>query len=133
MAALEPPTQGTYVVYLDIVVKYVHTNANPSDVLTKSLNSQMHNKHVVALMGEAHKKRSDITRAKPVRKMRQRTFDIESAYLKGKFDGEHVYARPPPGKARRFVHGIRGIPIVWKLLVPLYGEADAGVYGTAPL
>lgn len=55
--------------------------------------------------------------------MRQRTFDIESAYLKGKFKGEEVYAHLPPGKARRFVHGV---PIVWKLLVPLYGEDDAG-------
>ena len=32
------------------------------------------------------------------------------------------YARPPPGY-RTF---IRGVPVVWKLRVPLYGEADAG-------
>ena len=32
------------------------------------------------------------------------------------------YARPPPGY-RTYV---RGIPVVWMLKVPLYGEADAG-------
>ena len=54
---------------------------------------------------------------------RQRTFDVEAAYLKGKFTETEVhYARPPPGY-RTF---IRDVPVVWKLRVPLYGEADAG-------
>ena len=33
-----------------------------------------------------------------------------------------MYARPPRG-ARHYVDGV---PVVWKLRVPLYGEADAG-------
>ena len=37
-------------------------------------------------------------------------------------DGEVHYARPPPG-FRTFV---RGVPVVWRLKSPLYGEADAG-------
>lgn len=36
---------------------------------------------------------------------------------------EMVYARPPPGEAQRFINGV---PIAWRLLVPLYGEGDAG-------
>ena len=56
--------------------------------------------------------------------MRQRTFDVEAAYLKGKFEeNEVLYARPPVGPWRNF---IRGVPVVWRLKVPLYGEADAG-------
>ena len=62
---------------------------------------------------------------------RRRQFDVEGAYLKGKFeDGEVVYARPPPNfpdggsRYRRFDE--RGVPLVWRLKVPLYGEADAG-------
>ena len=48
---------------------------------------------------------------------------MEAAYLKGKFlDGEVLYARPPP----RYRNHVQGIPVVWRLLVPLYGEADAG-------
>mmetsp|Transcript_11278 Transcript_11278/g.24646 ORF Transcript_11278/g.24646 Transcript_11278/m.24646 type:complete len:169 (+) Transcript_11278:560-1066(+) len=55
--------------------------------------------------------------------MRQRTFDVEVAYLKGEFKNHQVlYARPPRG-ARYFVCGV---PIVWRLRLPLYGEADAG-------
>ena len=54
---------------------------------------------------------------------RQRTFDVEAAYLKGKFEeGEILYARPPPG----YRSHVRGVPVVWRLKVPLYGEADAG-------
>ena len=34
-----------------------------------------------------------------------------------------LYARPPVGPWRSF---IRGVPVVWRLKVPLYGEADAG-------
>ena len=61
---------------------------------------------------------------------RRRQFDVEGAYLKGKFeDGEVVYARPPPDfpgghKYRHYTDA--GVPLVWKLKVPLYGEADAG-------
>ena len=34
-----------------------------------------------------------------------------------------MYARPPPGY-RSYVNG--DVPVVWRLRVPLYGEADAG-------
>ena len=55
---------------------------------------------------------------------RLRTWDVEAAYLKGKFpDGaETLYARPPPGY-RKYVEGV---PLIWVLKTPLYGEADAG-------
>jgi hypothetical protein len=65
-----------------------------------------------------------------INKSRVRRFDVEGAYLKGAFEDEEiVYARPPPGFAagsqyRRYDE--RAVPIVWKLKVPLYGEADAG-------
>ena len=50
--------------------------------------------------------------------------ETEAAYVKGTFaDNETLYARPPPGY-RTFVRG--DVPVVWKLCVPLYGEADAG-------
>ena len=55
--------------------------------------------------------------------IRQRTFDVEAAYLKGKFDNSEIlYARPPPG----YRSYDRDVMYVWRLLVPLYGEADAG-------
>ena len=61
---------------------------------------------------------------------RARQFDVEGAYLKGKFeDGEVVYARPPPnfpGGTKYRIYDDRGVPLVWRLKVPLYGEADAG-------
>ena len=55
---------------------------------------------------------------------RLRTWDVEAAYLKGKFpDGAAtLYARPPPGY-RKYVEGV---PLIWVLKTPLYGEADAG-------
>ena len=61
---------------------------------------------------------------------RCRQFDVEGAYLKGKFENEEViYARPPPnfpgGTVYRLVDE-REVPLVWRLKVPLYGEADAG-------
>ena len=45
----------------------------------------------------------------------------------GDFEGEVIYARPPlsgppPGKRPT----IRGVPVIWRLKAPLYGEADAG-------
>ena len=56
--------------------------------------------------------------------------DIKSAYLKGKFeDDEIVHVRPPPnapGQSNYRTFDERGVPIVLRLKVPLYGEVDAG-------
>eukprot|EP00965_Chrysotila_dentata_P117045 3868295-Pleurochrysis_carterae.AAC.1 len=54
-----------------------------------------------------------------------RQFDVEAAYLQGEFEGDDakVHVRPPPGEQ---TYDTRGVPIVWLLLKPLYGEADAG-------
>ena len=61
---------------------------------------------------------------------RCRQFDVEGAYLKGKFEnGEVIYARPPPNFPGGTVYRLydeREVPLVWRLKVPLYGEADAG-------
>eukprot|EP00965_Chrysotila_dentata_P068581 2266682-Pleurochrysis_carterae.AAC.1 len=56
---------------------------------------------------------------------RVRQFDVEAAYLQGEFDGDDakVHVRPPPGEQS---YDTRGVPIVWLLLKPLYGEVDAG-------
>ena len=44
--------------------------------------------------------------------------------MQGEYAEEtQVYARPPPGYRS---HDRRGVPIVWRLSAPLYGEADAG-------
>mgnify|MGYP001164178445 CR=1 FL=1 len=52
------------------------------------------------------------------------TFDVSGAYLQGIYEnGETVYARPPPGYR---THDTRGVPIIWRMLRPLYGQADAG-------
>ena len=60
-------------------------------------------------------------------KIRQRTFDVEAAYLKGKFESSEVlYTRPPPAPGTMSRSFVRGVPVVWRLKVPLYGEADAG-------
>ena len=75
--------------------------------------------HVQALMNSSC---APTVKCKP--RLRQRTFDVEGAYLKGKFeDGEVLYARPPISH-REYVEG--DVPVVWRLKVPLYGEADAG-------
>ena len=59
-----------------------------------------------------------------MRSRRCRSLDFEAAYLQGKFDdGEVVHVRPPPGRRK---HDQRGVPVIWRLLVPLYGESDAG-------
>eukprot|EP00965_Chrysotila_dentata_P005830 191930-Pleurochrysis_carterae.AAC.1 len=60
-----------------------------------------------------------------ITKRRVRQFDVEAAYLNGLFDGDDpiVHVRPPPNE-RQFDD--RGVPIVWRLIKPLYGEADAG-------
>eukprot|EP00965_Chrysotila_dentata_P223540 6193633-Pleurochrysis_carterae.AAC.1 len=57
--------------------------------------------------------------------IRVRQFDVEAAYIQGKFEGNDggVFVRPPPNE--RFFDD-REVPIVWKPLKPLYGEADAG-------
>ena len=54
---------------------------------------------------------------------RTRTADVEAAYLQGELEGNVIYARPPAGYR---THDRRGVPVVWKLTAPLYGEADAG-------
>eukprot|EP00965_Chrysotila_dentata_P081738 2698317-Pleurochrysis_carterae.AAC.1 len=57
--------------------------------------------------------------------LRVRQFNVETAYVQGKFEGDddEVYVRPSPNE--RFFDD-RGMPIVWKPLKPLYREADAG-------
>eukprot|EP00965_Chrysotila_dentata_P105179 3473673-Pleurochrysis_carterae.AAC.1 len=62
--------------------------------------------------------------------LRVRQFDVEAAYLQGKFKGDDdvVYVRLPP---HEHFFDDRGMPIVWKLLKPLHGKADAGGSGTA--
>mmetsp|Transcript_9335 Transcript_9335/g.20359 ORF Transcript_9335/g.20359 Transcript_9335/m.20359 type:complete len:110 (-) Transcript_9335:278-607(-) len=59
-----------------------------------------------------------------------RQFDVEGAHLKGTFENEEVvYARPPPNFPGGSVYhhfDDRGIPLVWRLRVLSYGEADAG-------
>ena len=110
----------------DIVVRYRETSENPADVLTKPLDAATFNKHVATLMsntGAAPKADSQSKQAT----VRQQTFDVEAAYLKGEFDGEVLYARPPPtGPPPGRRPYIRGVPVVWRLRAPLYGEADAG-------
>eukprot|EP00964_Phaeocystis_antarctica_P136168 scaffold100592_cov36-Phaeocystis_antarctica.AAC.1 len=64
----------------------------------------------------AHPKPSDFG-------VRQRTFDVEAAYLKGEFNADEVHHARPPVGYRTFVCGV---PVVWRLRCPLYGEADAG-------
>jgi hypothetical protein len=57
--------------------------------------------------------------------MSHKAFDVSGAYLQGTpRDDEIAYARPPPGY-RSFDD--RGIPIVWRMKVPLYGQEDAGL------
>ena len=55
---------------------------------------------------------------------RQRTWDVEAAYLKGVFpkDSKPLLARPPPGN-RQYLNGVA---LIWVLKTPLYGEADTG-------
>ena len=52
-------------------------------------------------------------------------FDVTGAYLQGTpRESEVVFVRPPPGY-RTFDE--RGVPIVWRMAVPLYGQEDAGL------
>jgi len=54
-------------------------------------------------------------------------FDVTGggAYLQGRYrdDEDPVYARPPLGRRTK---DSRGVPIVWKMHRPLYGQGDAG-------
>ena len=107
-----------------IKVVYKPTADNHADVLTKSLPREVHDKHCDALMNRTWQSGAHGKPGQPTYTLRQRTFDVEAAYLKGKFEeNEVLYARPPVGPWRSF---IRGVPVVWRLKVPLYGEADAG-------
>ena len=96
-----------------------------ADAMTKPLPAATFERHSSAMFNMAIPSE---TSTSPVRynrtpAIRQRTFDVEAAYLKGKFDeSEILYARPPPG----YRSYDRGVMYVWRLLVPLYGEADAG-------
>ena len=106
-----------------IVVKYCPTADNCADVLTKPLPPADFRRHAATLFNMTGRP-TDLTNATAVSKLRQRTFDVEAAYLKGVFEtNETLYARPPPGY-RSYVKG--NVPVVWKLNVPIYGEADAG-------
>jgi hypothetical protein len=70
---------------------------------------------------------------------RARQFDVEGAYLKGKFeDNEIGYAQPPPnspgGSQYRIFddRGETGVPLVWRLKVPLCtARPTLGAYGVA--
>ena len=102
----------------EIAVEYVNTADNPADLLTKPLDATTFQRHSDFLLGTAH---DAGTPAVP--EVRQQTFDVDAAYLKGEFEScQVVYARPPRG-ARHYVDGV---PVIWRLRVPLYGEADAG-------
>ena len=110
----------------EITVEYVPTADNPSDLLTKALDAPTFRRHSDTLFGVTRESvlvpvpPSPLPSPKP---LQQRTFDVEAAYLKGEFEGNTaIYGRPPRG-AR---HHVRGVPVVWRLCVPLYGEADAG-------
>ena len=101
----------------EIEVRYISTEDNCADALTKPLDVKTFNKHIGKLMN------LNVSRTNGTIDISHSTFDIEAAYLKGEFnDDEVVYARPPMG----YRHTIRGVPVVWRLKIPLYGEADAG-------
>ena len=104
----------------EIEVRYIDTKQNPADILTKPLDAATFERHVDTLLSDRIERFAPQPNATPTR---QRTFDVDAAYLKGEFEGDQIlYARPPRG-AR---HYIDGVPVVWRLRVPLYGEADAG-------
>jgi hypothetical protein len=68
---------------------------------------------------------------------RARQFDVEGAFLKGKFeDNEIVYARPPPnfpGGSQYRIFDDRGVPLVWRLNTrcPCTARPTPGASGTA--
>ena len=101
----------------EIEVRYVATADNIADALTKPLDTKTFMGHVTKLMNLSAERTSGSGG------ISHSTFDIEAAYLKGEFNADEVvYARPPVG----YRHTIRGVPVVWRLKIPLYGEADAG-------
>ena len=107
----------------EIEVRYCPTKDNVADALTKSLPPATHKAHAAAMLNQEQAERSEAERSNCTPTRQQRTFDVEAAYLKGKFeDGEVVHVRPPRG----YRSYIRGVPVVWRLKVPVYGEADAG-------
>ena len=100
----------------EIEVRYINSRDNCADALTKPLDAPTFARHCEKLMNLSATPSASTSFSHSV-------FDIEAAYLKGEFEsGEVVYARPPPG----WRHTIRGVPVVWRLKIPLYGEADAG-------
>ena len=108
-----------------IIVKYCPTDENVADAMTKPLPAATFERHSSAMfnMPISLDAPAPIARHRRAPAIRQRTFDVEAAYLKGKFDdSEILYARPPPG----YRSYDRDVMYVWRLLVPLYGEADAG-------
>ena len=53
-----------------------------------------------------------------------RSYDVPSAYPQGiQKESEQVVARPPPGFRK---HNEEGVEILWLMMSPLYGQADAG-------
>ena len=107
----------------DIEVRYCPTKENVADALTKSLPPAVHKAHTESLLNLDEARRSEANQSGCAPTRRQRTFDVEAAYLKGKFeDGEVVHVRPPRG----YRSYIQGVAVVWRLRVPVYGEADAG-------
>lgn len=102
----------------EIEVRYIATADNSADALTKPLDAKTFMRHVSSLMNI-----SPATVNSTANHIEHTVFDIEAAYLKGEFNSDEiVYARPPLG----YRHTIRGVPLVWRLKIPLYGEADAG-------
>ena len=108
-----------------IVVKYKPTGDNHSDVLTKTLSPPVHRRHVDALMNASATPQPITTP-----RVRQRTFDVEAAYLKGEFEATEIHhARPPPGFRTRL-----------SVACPSCGGSNRrftarptpGVFGTAP-
>ena len=62
-------------------VEYVETTQNPADALTKALDPATFRRHVSTLMGYSSTPSAATNAA-----VRQRTFDVEAAYLKGEFE-----------------------------------------------
>ena len=98
-------------------VRFVRTTNKVADMLTKPLDALTYARHKVKIMD------TSVSPPPPLNSITHSSFDIEAAYLKVEFEsGEIWHVRPPPG----YRHTIRGIPVVWRLKSPLYGEVDAG-------
>ena len=96
-----------------IIVKFCPTADNHADLMTKSLPEDVYVKDASAIMGNHS---YPAKQQKPT--LRLRTFDVEAAYLKGKFQESEVHHVRPPIGYRTFARG--NIPIVWRLKAPLY-------------